>query len=227
MRRRISMTTGDAKTAIAGHVDTYYHFVDSDFDTRIHVANKALANRLVDRFGMCYENINSAVTYSEREGLYEHPILQKALNSAFFTNIRDTGVKYRKMFSPLSTPLLALLWTAIQCRIDEWRVDGKRQTIQFDRHEYGKHLQAHIDNMAKFDRVAKDAQSDIFDDIKNNLLRGARVHAGIPPNSDEDNDGPAASNPLADAEFAAAISRHCSRSRASSTFTGPESEDKV
>ncbi|EIW85317.1 hypothetical protein CONPUDRAFT_70154 [Coniophora puteana RWD-64-598 SS2] len=148
------------------------------------------------------KNINTTSTYAVRDGLYEHLILQKALNVAWFSGSSDAGVKHSKLFKPLPIPALALLWTAICCRIDEWKSNSRCQTVKFKCKGYGKHLQAHTGNMKKFECVAVDADSDIFDVIRRDLLRAARVHAGVAPNSDDtDKDVPNTSDPLEDDAF--------------------------
>jgi len=224
MRRRISTTTSEIKTAISPLVDSHYHFTSSE-DPRVHVRNKAIAERLVLKFGMCYSNILSAKTLAEREGLYEHPIMQQALHAAWFSNNSDVGAKsaVKKLFKPMPIPAMALLWTAIQCRIDEWRTgDGKRKDIQFSRAAYQNVLHAHINNMEKFDCVARDAKSDIFDEIRKEHLRIARDHANVEDSEDEDEEAPGANEPLPDDAFIGAINRRRSQSVASSEAGGNE-----
>ena len=49
----------------------------------------------------------------KRKGIYNHPIIQKAVNKMWFNNRRDEGITYPDYFSPISIPSIALILTAV------------------------------------------------------------------------------------------------------------------
>jgi hypothetical protein len=49
----------------------------------------------------------------ERKGMYQNPIIQKAVNLMWFQNKRDEGILYRDMFKPIPIPEIALVLTAV------------------------------------------------------------------------------------------------------------------
>lgn len=54
-------------------------------------------------------------TYTERKGIYQHPIIQKAINATWFANKVDEGVTFKQFFSPaISIETIALVLTAVR-----------------------------------------------------------------------------------------------------------------
>jgi hypothetical protein len=49
-----------------------------------------------------------------RKGMYNHPIIQKAVNAMWFQNKRDEGVIFTEMFKPIPVPAIALVLTAVR-----------------------------------------------------------------------------------------------------------------
>jgi Domain of unknown function (DUF6532) len=49
----------------------------------------------------------------KRKGIYNHPIIQKAVNKMWFKNKRDEGVLFSEYFNPLAVPSIALILTAV------------------------------------------------------------------------------------------------------------------
>ncbi|KIJ51544.1 hypothetical protein M422DRAFT_158281, partial [Sphaerobolus stellatus SS14] len=49
----------------------------------------------------------------ERKGLYESPIVQQAINQAWFQDPSDTGVKYSSYFNPTPIRTIALIFTVV------------------------------------------------------------------------------------------------------------------
>jgi hypothetical protein len=54
----------------------------------------------------------------KRKGIYNHPIIQKAVNRMWFKNKRDEGILYSEYFSPISGPSIALILTAVSCPLN-------------------------------------------------------------------------------------------------------------
>ena len=49
----------------------------------------------------------------KQKGLYNHPIIQKAVNAMWFQNKRDEGIVYPDLFKPIPVPSIALILTAV------------------------------------------------------------------------------------------------------------------
>jgi hypothetical protein len=45
--------------------------------------------------------------------MYQHPIIQKAVNVMWFQNKRDEGIQHMDMFKPMPIPAIALVLTAV------------------------------------------------------------------------------------------------------------------
>jgi hypothetical protein len=54
----------------------------------------------------------------KRKGVYNHPILQKAVNAMWFKNKRDEGLLYPDLFNPISVHSISLILTAVSCCMD-------------------------------------------------------------------------------------------------------------
>ena len=54
-----------------------------------------------------------------RKGMFNHPIIQKAVNAMWFQNKRDEGVVFTKMFKPLPVQAIAFVLTAVGLLICE------------------------------------------------------------------------------------------------------------
>jgi hypothetical protein len=46
--------------------------------------------------------------------MYNHPIIQKAVNAMWFQNKRDKGVVFTKLFKPIPVQAIALVLTAVR-----------------------------------------------------------------------------------------------------------------
>ena len=52
--------------------------------------------------------------------MYQHPIIQKAVNVMWFQNKRDEGIRYTDMFKPIPVPAIALVLTAVSGVLNLW-----------------------------------------------------------------------------------------------------------
>ncbi|EIW86023.1 hypothetical protein CONPUDRAFT_160913 [Coniophora puteana RWD-64-598 SS2] len=143
--KRYSNATNDVKNCTANLVITYYGFMSSD-KARIQERNKELVKQLLDRFGMCYRDLGDPEKGIPRTGLYEHPLMQDAINRLWFKNSRDVGIIYGALFEPMPIPAMALVWTGVEHAIKEWET-GVKKTIQFDEKVYHPILKKHITNL--------------------------------------------------------------------------------
>ena len=48
-----------------------------------------------------------------RRGIYDHPIIQKAVNKMWFKNKHDEGIVLKDYFNPMQIPSIALILTAV------------------------------------------------------------------------------------------------------------------
>ena len=48
-----------------------------------------------------------------RKGMYDHPIIQKAVNAMWFQKKRDEGVQFTDMFKPIPVQAIAFVLTAM------------------------------------------------------------------------------------------------------------------
>jgi Domain of unknown function (DUF6532) len=49
----------------------------------------------------------------KRKGIYNHPIIQKAVNKMWFNNKRDEGIVFQEYFKPIPIASIALILTAV------------------------------------------------------------------------------------------------------------------
>ena len=52
-----------------------------------------------------------------RKGMYNHPIIQRAINTMWFQNKRDEGVLFTEMFKPIPFQAIAFVLTAVYVRL--------------------------------------------------------------------------------------------------------------
>ena len=52
----------------------------------------------------------------KHKGIYNHPIIQKAVNKIWFKNKRDEGIMFPDYFNPVSIPSIALILTVVSLR---------------------------------------------------------------------------------------------------------------
>jgi len=62
---------------------------------------------------MYFQSLGDPARDKPRKGLYQHAIIQKAINVSFYVNKWDEGVQYPKYFSPFPLVGVALLLTVV------------------------------------------------------------------------------------------------------------------
>ncbi|KAI0298204.1 hypothetical protein BC826DRAFT_907102 [Russula brevipes] len=138
--RRGSQMRGEAKTKIRNLIASEYGFHPSQSSkTREHNLKRAAA--LKDDLNFTYRP-NGAVT--ERKGLYQALIIQKAVNAVWFAHRCDEGVLFPTYFHPFPLPAIALVLTAVECGIDEW-ISGSREDIDFKSSDYETTYRNHLE----------------------------------------------------------------------------------
>ncbi|EDR12207.1 uncharacterized protein LACBIDRAFT_323308 [Laccaria bicolor S238N-H82] len=115
-----SQARGKAKSKTQSLVEVLYGF-DSGCGKSAIKKNCDKAECLKLEKGFVYkelEDLNDPE--SHRKGMYQHPIIQKAINCMWFKNRRDEGILFETFFKGMPLPAIALLLTAIEANIDEW-----------------------------------------------------------------------------------------------------------
>ncbi|KAF8531958.1 hypothetical protein JB92DRAFT_2845510 [Gautieria morchelliformis] len=106
-----------------------------------------LAQTLTNKHTLVYRD------HEARKGLFETPCLIHILQTQWFANPHDEGVAFHLYFNPIPLPTMALVFTAIDNCIDEWK-DGQLKAVDFTEKSYhekdggdtaqGKHLLARM-----------------------------------------------------------------------------------
>jgi len=111
------------------------------------------------------------MTTGEKKGIYNHRIIQKAVNTIWFKNKRDEGVVYTDLFNPLPVQAIALVLTGvglsshifvssdltslqIECNIDEW-ITGIKTDVTFWADEYRSVYLDHVKSLTAFGEHTK------------------------------------------------------------------------
>ncbi|KAI5994418.1 hypothetical protein EDD15DRAFT_2112111, partial [Pisolithus albus] len=124
---RGSQVRSQLKTKLRPLIEAVFGFHSSQSKNAIK-KNRVLAEGLK-------EGTNFAFKEDGRRGFLKAPLIQKIVNTMWFTNKHDDGVVYHEYFRPFPYPALALVLTAIECCVDEW-VTGTRTDIPFTIQEY-------------------------------------------------------------------------------------------
>ncbi|KAI6097633.1 hypothetical protein EDD16DRAFT_1499219, partial [Pisolithus croceorrhizus] len=107
-----SQVHGQLKTKLHPLVEAMFGFHSSQSKNTIK-KNWALAEGLK-------EDTNFAFKEDGQHNFLKVPLIQKIINTMWFTNKHDDSVMFHDYFKPFPYPALALVLTAIKCCIDEW-----------------------------------------------------------------------------------------------------------
>ncbi|KIM60699.1 hypothetical protein SCLCIDRAFT_44377, partial [Scleroderma citrinum Foug A] len=80
---------------------------------------------------------------------------KKTVNTMWFANKTDEGIKHHTWFKPFPLPALALVLTAIECCIDEW-MTGMWTDIPFTIQDYRAGYDSHLKCLQDFDKATKE-----------------------------------------------------------------------
>ncbi|EPQ50226.1 hypothetical protein GLOTRDRAFT_134140 [Gloeophyllum trabeum ATCC 11539] len=102
-----------------------------------------------------------AFTYLKPEEqlcIYEHLVIQELINDAWFQNPKDEGVIYSEYFGQrMPLPTLALVLTAIENVLDEWRT-GEYHDIPFSKETYQEKYDKHLLDLENFQVKTKETR---------------------------------------------------------------------
>ncbi|KAG2127924.1 uncharacterized protein EDB93DRAFT_1096277, partial [Suillus bovinus] len=82
-------------------------------------------------------------------GLFRTKLNQKAANLLWYSNKKDEGVMFEKLFTPFPIPALALVYAVAECCVNE-RVDSEWTDISFSCGKYKEAYDKHLANLNKF-----------------------------------------------------------------------------
>ncbi|KIJ12241.1 hypothetical protein PAXINDRAFT_14865 [Paxillus involutus ATCC 200175] len=152
---RVWQLSGELKTKICPLVETMYGFENS-MKPAVVGRNRALVEDLKTDFGLCYRSLGNPDEDVPRSGLYEHRIIQKAINIAYYCNKKDEGVVYSQYFQPFPLRGVALMLTVIENCIYEW-LEGERMDVHFSEPTYYKDIyDKHVVNLHRFNAQTKE-----------------------------------------------------------------------
>ncbi|TFY56690.1 hypothetical protein EVJ58_g7483 [Rhodofomes roseus] len=175
----IKILRGELKSKVRPLVESLYGFNDSSAKKAIR-ENRDRAVALISESAFVYEDpaVNQPDSaYTERKGIYRHPIIQKAINITWFMNRSDEGILYNRFFGPaIPIETIALVLTAVQCCIDEWGT-GKRTGVSFWENDYKPIYLSHKENLEAFDELNDNAHRHLLK-LRKKLHTEARFHSG-------------------------------------------------
>ncbi|KAG1727146.1 hypothetical protein EDD22DRAFT_961298 [Suillus occidentalis] len=173
--RRTSHLTSEVKAKLRSLIESLYGF---NCSTRESVKSKncRLVQDLKHKFGLCYRDLGDKKNNVPRSGLYKTRLNQKGVNLLWYQNKRDEGIMFEKKFTPFPIPALALVYTAVECCIDEW-TDGEWTDINFSSAEYKDVYDKHLANLRKFNTQTK--AHGILDSILKAINDNGRLHARV------------------------------------------------
>ncbi|KAH9057237.1 hypothetical protein EDB87DRAFT_1833256 [Lactarius vividus] len=166
----------DTKKKIVHVVEVQYGFDTSHAPNSIS-RNASLAQALLSHMAFIYRESNPG---GGRHHPYRHPGLQKAINITWFQDKEADGVTYHEHFSPVSIPAIAFILSVVECCIDEW-TDGTRKETEWDENRCKTVYKSHISSLEDFEKHGINQGANLFEQIRSDLLKDVRTHAGVPP----------------------------------------------
>jgi len=138
--------------------------------------NTRLAHALLTNVTFVYRELKFGGTSHHP---YRHPIIQKAIDMTWFQNKDGDGIVFHEYFTPIPVQAIALALTVIECCIDEW-TDGTRKASNWNECRYKTVYQSHISSLNELRDHGYPQGGDLLTQIQHDLLRDARIHAGVP-----------------------------------------------
>ncbi|KAI6001460.1 hypothetical protein EDD15DRAFT_2478579 [Pisolithus albus] len=172
---RGSQVRGQLKTKLRPLVEAIFGFHSSQSKSAIK-KNRSLAEGPKDGSNFAFKHMSA--DENERRGFLKAPLIQKIINTMWFANKHDDGIRFHKYFMPIPYPALALVLTAIECCIDEWST-GTRTDIPFTIQEYRTTYDSHPKCLQAFAEAMK--TYDVLPSICRRLYEVGRIHSGAAP----------------------------------------------
>ncbi|RDB14714.1 hypothetical protein Hypma_016210 [Hypsizygus marmoreus] len=177
IKSRGSQVRGEVKTKFRPIIENLRF--ESGCGKRVIAKNRQLAEKLKDSHSFVYKTLPDDMTsptyHLDRKGLYQNPIIQKAVNTMWFANKNDEGIKYSDLFKPLPVQTIALVLMVIECCIDEW-LTGTRTDLAFYANDYSYVYETHIACLEEFGTFT--VKLDLLGNLQNKLYNFGRIHSG-------------------------------------------------
>ncbi|KAF8488237.1 hypothetical protein JB92DRAFT_3017747 [Gautieria morchelliformis] len=139
IRQRGSQVRGEVKRNGRPVATLHYGFSSSP-DSAHRSQMATLAQTLTNKHTLVYRD------HEARKGLFETPCLIHILQTQWFSDPHDEGVAFHLYFNPIPLPTMALVFTAIENCIDEWK-DGQLKAVDFTEKSYREKYLAHLTNL--------------------------------------------------------------------------------
>ncbi|KAF8531839.1 hypothetical protein JB92DRAFT_3138632 [Gautieria morchelliformis] len=125
--------------------------------------------------------LNNEILYKDHEartGLFENPCAARILRTQWFADAHDEGVSFHVYFNPIPLPTLALVFTAIENCVEEWK-DGRFHSIDFTEKLYRKKYERHLSNLENWSHHPQGKH--ILARLQQRLHDSARAFSGAGP----------------------------------------------
>ncbi|KAF8505173.1 hypothetical protein JB92DRAFT_3098557 [Gautieria morchelliformis] len=139
VKQRGSQVQGEVKRHARPVTTGHYKFDDRD-DHVYQDQLAALVRELTMNHGILFKD------HEVRMGLFENPCTARILRAQWFADAHAEGISFHAYFNPIPLPTLALLFTAIENCVDEWK-DGRFRSIDFTEKLYREKYQSYLTNL--------------------------------------------------------------------------------
>ncbi|KIM68370.1 hypothetical protein SCLCIDRAFT_105913, partial [Scleroderma citrinum Foug A] len=147
-----SQVCGELKAKLCPLVEVMFNFHSSQTKPVIK-KNCMLAEEIKEGANFAFKVW--ALLQDDRRGFLKAPIIQKIINTMWFANKNDKGIKHHAHFKPFPLPALTLVLTSIKCCIDEW-MTGTCADIPFTVQDYCTAYDSHLKCLQDFDEAMKE-----------------------------------------------------------------------
>ncbi|KAJ3551818.1 hypothetical protein NM688_g4490 [Phlebia brevispora] len=191
---RIPQTRRAIKTFVVSNLECFFSFTHcSSKDNAIKQKNRELYGALTKDDAFIYQNPDDI---SIPNTVYRHPYIIFCINKIWFDDDTALGIKHRKLFEDgqhaLPSPCIALVVTAIQCALDEWKGGsrcGGRNGIKFSERDYGPVFNDHLTKLRGWEEYTTASGSLATLKLRQEYLQEALNYAGAPQSGDDEAGG--------------------------------------
>ncbi|KAG9034708.1 hypothetical protein FS837_002154 [Tulasnella sp. UAMH 9824] len=100
-----------------------------------------------------------------QNGRWSHPLLFEVIYASFFPTRSSDGFRFSsKFFNPITLELVAIVFTAIRCSLDEW-AKGTYMKLQFKTSIYTPVYERHLENLKALKRHDREAIAEFCSEI--------------------------------------------------------------
>ncbi|OCH87278.1 hypothetical protein OBBRIDRAFT_850603 [Obba rivulosa] len=131
--------------------------------------NRALVVRLLGDRQAKQEKLFFWKDVEGPSGFAKHAVFTEVFRTEFFKSRTDAGVTYVDRFRPVSLPFLGLLFTVVECCLEEWR-DGHLKKIKFSEADYRKKYEENLEILQEWSdmnpALVKQHRTQMYDKIR-------------------------------------------------------------